>query len=266
MNGEEVLKEGLYRILNNSIYRYRNFERGLEMIKHLELYLSNPSEFNDPLDCYEGLVEFKITKEFMREYIIKTIGKMNINSRKERRDMEKKALKKPQLLNLDFFFESQKKHFGICCFSWDNKSMPMWAHYADNHKGICIGFKNYMPTEKDLYAVYPVDYVTEIKKYQFTTFEDEKYWRKWLLTKSAAWEYEKEVRLISKSYNGILKFSKEIISEIYLGLSVSEENQSKLIKLLAEQEFPQDLKLYKMTIDKDTFSLLPQELNWRNLT
>ena len=262
MNTNEILDKGLYRLLNSNIYRYRNFQQGLEMIEKLELYLSNPIGFNDPFDCYEGLVDFKVTKEFEREYLTKTIGKMGVIQREQRRKVEKQTLKNPQLLRIEEFFESQKKQFGICCFSWDNKSIVMWAHYADNHKGICIGIKNLNPVQEGLYGIYSVNYVSEIKKYQFTSFDDEKYWEHWLLTKSSAWEYEKEVRLISKSYNGKLKFPKEAITEIYLGLLVSKENENKVIESLVMHNFTKDIKLYRMTIDKKTFSLLPKELNW----
>ncbi|WP_277638473.1 DUF2971 domain-containing protein [Bacteroides graminisolvens] len=234
------------------------------MIEKLELYLSSPDNFNDPFDCYEGLVGFKITKKFVEEYVTKAFATRKMGSREQRKRFEKQLIKDPRSLGIDInaFFENYKKKFGICCFSWDNKNPVMWAHYADNHKGICVGLKNLYPVQEKLYGIYPVDYLSKMEQYQFTSFEDEKYWRQWLLTKSISWEYEQEVRLISKSYNGKLKFPKEAINEIYLGLLTSKEDEKRVIKLLVSHNFPSDVKLYKMIVDKKAFSLQPKELKW----
>jgi hypothetical protein len=32
------------------------------------------------------------------------------------------------------------RRFGVLCFSEDKANVPQWAHYADRHKGICLGF------------------------------------------------------------------------------------------------------------------------------
>src|SRR5690606_9045400 len=32
------------------------------------------------------------------------------------------------------------KHFGVHSFAGDAKSIPMWSHYAGNHRGICYVF------------------------------------------------------------------------------------------------------------------------------
>jgi hypothetical protein len=263
MDTADLLRQGLYKLSKNNIYRYRDFQRGIEMLDKQELYLSSPEGFNDPFDCYEGLIKFKMTKEFMRNYITKNAALTRKSSREQRRRIEKQYLENPQSLNIEGFFKSQRKQFGVCCFSWDYKSIVMWAHYADNHGGICLGFKNLYPVQEGLYGIYPVDYVSEIEQYQFTSYEDTKYWQHWLCTKSIVWNYEQEVRIISKSYNGKLKFPKEAISEIFLGLSTLEEDEQKIIDLLVTHNYPKDIKLYKMAIDKKTFSLLPIERQWK---
>lgn len=260
---DEMLQEGLYRILKNTIYRYRNFEKGLEMIDSQELFLSKPENFNDPFDCYEGLVNFKMTKGFMREYITKYVAKMGITTREQRRRIESQLLKNPSSLKLEDFFKSQKQQFGVCCFSWSYKNIVLWGNYADSHKGICLGFRNLKPVETGLYGIYPVNYVSEINQYEFSSFEDDKYWEHWLCTKSEDWKYEDEVRLISKTYNGKLKFPKEALAEIFLGLSTSEEQEKKTISSLIKNGYASNTKLFKMTIDKKTFSLQPREIKWK---
>lgn len=260
---DEMLQDGLYRLLKNNIYRYRNFERGLEMINNQELFLSKPDDFNDPLDCYEGLVNFKMTKEFTREHITKYVAKMGITTREQRRRIESQLLKDPKSLKLEDFFKSQKQQFGVCCFSWSLKNIVLWGNYADNHKGLCLGFRNLKPVETGLYGIYPVNYVSEINQYEFSSLEDNKYWEHWLCTKYKDWKYEDEVRLISKTYNGKLKFPKEALTEIYLGLSTSEELEKETISSLIKNNYSSNTKLFKMTIDKKMFSLQPIELKWK---
>ena len=36
---------------------------------------------------------------------------------------------------------NESRYPKICCFSTDEKSILMWSHYADYHKGICLRFR-----------------------------------------------------------------------------------------------------------------------------
>ncbi len=40
-----------------NLYKYTTYETGLEIIRKQTLRFSKPSKFNDPLDCYDGLIE-----------------------------------------------------------------------------------------------------------------------------------------------------------------------------------------------------------------
>ena len=43
----------------------------------------------------------------------------------------------------ELFYESKQvssKEFGILCFSASYHNPALWAHYADSHKGLCLGF------------------------------------------------------------------------------------------------------------------------------
>lgn len=260
---DEMLQDGLYRLLENNIYRYRKFERGLEMIDKQELFLAKPSSLNDPFDCYEGLIKFKMTKEFV-EKEMRPIMKSKGITRAVRKRMELDILQNRNSTIYDEYFKSYKDNFGVCCFSWKCDNIVLWANYTDNHTGICLGFKGLSPVQAGLYGIYPVYYTPDIKKYTFTSFEDERYWQHWLTTKAKDWEYENEVRLISKSHNGILKFSKENLTEIFLGLYITEENKKKVIDSLIRNNYSHDTKVYRMAIDKKSFSLRWIEIKWRN--
>lgn len=86
------------------------------------------------------------------------------------------------------------QQFGILCFSEGWHSPAQWAHYANNHKGICLELS---VSDDD---VEKVDYVQErinVSEVDFTT----KFTRKILLTKYDHWSYESEYRSVRELKN-----------------------------------------------------------------
>lgn len=97
-------------------------------------------------------------------------------------------------LKLRAYMEEASKRFGLICFSDNWKSPVMWAHYANKHKGVCLGFD----IHKDYLA--PVQYVEArilhrldkeallISPHQFID--------QMLYHKAREWSYEQEMRAI----------------------------------------------------------------------
>lgn len=87
--------------------------------------------------------------------------------------------------------ERLAREFGLLCFSRSWKSPVLWSHYADKHKGICLGFaaddvvQVTYTTTRPHFAGSPAD-ITD-------TFAHE-----WLCTKFEGWKYEDEVRAIAR--------------------------------------------------------------------
>jgi hypothetical protein len=78
------------------------------------------------------------------------------------------------------------RRFGMICFSkrWHNPLL--WSHYADKHRGICLGF------EIDERGLKPIQYVTERPTLKIPpTTEDAD---QLLFTKFKDWQYEEEWR------------------------------------------------------------------------
>jgi len=83
--------------------------------------------------------------------------------------------------------ETLSKSKGLLCFSKNWQNPVLWGHYANKHRGICLGFD--MP----LIPPTKVDYVkTRFPKAQVL---DEAFMKKLLLTKFIHWEYEEEYRV-----------------------------------------------------------------------
>ena len=81
------------------------------------------------------------------------------------------------------------RKFGILCFSkiWSNP--VQWAHYANNHKGICVELE--LSNKEDAREV---KYYSERLKSNLII--DQSFPSKLLLSKFKHWEYEKEYRTI----------------------------------------------------------------------
>jgi hypothetical protein len=78
------------------------------------------------------------------------------------------------------------KRFGMLCFSSDKSNPLLWSHYADRHKGICLGFR-----VRDA-LVAPIKYVEARTELRPPLTEN--CVRELLFTKYSGWEYEKEWR------------------------------------------------------------------------
>ena len=85
---------------------------------------------------------------------------------------------------------------GVLCFSrtWDNP--VLWSHYADKHRGICLGFD--VPDELLLKVRYVSERLPSNALTEGTVQDREEFMKQLLGTKFAHWKYESEVRIFVK--------------------------------------------------------------------
>ena len=90
-------------------------------------------------------------------------------------------------------FDRWRKHkaatLGLLCFSKSWRNPVLWSHYADEHKGICLGFD--VPQS----CLYEVKYVPERLQFE-QLVPDEGQLQQLLRTKFKDWGYEAEYRHI----------------------------------------------------------------------
>lgn len=219
-----------------------------DLLQEGKLYFSSPKNFNDPFD---GVIEYdeKVTPED-----IKLLGRrIGVDPKKVqnliniyRRDPDKfHDIVRQQNVKLQ-----NDNKLRILCLSDTELSPLLWAHYAAQHTGICIGFRTYKLDEKaygiklktdcidsslldpcfpDMMIPFPVKYTEEVAhKYHFGKGNAEEL-KKSFLYKSVEWSYEKEVRVVAID-SALLRNPIEIdvngIEEIIFGIRAS----SKLIE------------------------------------
>jgi hypothetical protein len=102
------------------LYRFLSAEFALKSLKERQIKISEIHDLNDP---YE-LIPFDLSDPEKRSILEKTRDELNPSR-------------------------------GLVCFSAEYSNPVLWAHYAEKHRGLCLGFD--VPEE---YAV-RVKYITE---------------------------------------------------------------------------------------------------------
>lgn len=94
------------------------------------------------------------------------------------------------------------KHFGVLCFSRSWRNPLLWSHYANKHRGICLGFD---VSKSQLREIKYVSGRPKIKPNHYLKSSEGRHETAvdLLITKFADWEYEDEIRMILKLKNTV---------------------------------------------------------------
>ncbi len=179
----------------NTYYKYTKYF-GLDSIANCYLRLSTPATLNDPFEAeINEIVESNITSALEKDPIFHNGFRQGMNP-----ELIKKVISNSITNTIN--------DFGIVALSETPRNLLMWAHYANEHQGICIGFKKDMFNKKhdavdpiiESYIPLKVNYdnirpqvienivnARDVKRHHI---------RQQLLTKSNDWIYEKEHRCI----------------------------------------------------------------------
>lgn len=235
------------------LYKYVDTATAKLILGNQTLRFTPPKEFNDPFELHKDLLIMGTNPKVISQLIKKHAPNL---SRAQRRLYARPADKHSQILAHNTAMSKQKDTLGIFCACQNNDSTLMWSHYADKHKGVCIGLKLPSIDPKQMLFTLHVDYTNEIKGLQYFNklgAADDIAFLKWATTKAKCWEYEKEVRSVHFLKNGLIDFSKETLFEIYYGLLTPQNEIKEIEEIISEKGF--ELKSYKMKETKHSFFL-----------
>lgn len=140
------------------VYHFVNEEYGLEDLQRKRLKVATIQDLNDPFE----LLGTELSNEMVRRAF--------------------KVMK-----------EELSREKGLLCFSRDWHNPVQWSHYADKHRGFCLGFD--VPKEKLGEVSYSGKRLAaDIDKLRFAHQIDPKIIAEIFFTKYAHWKYENEVR------------------------------------------------------------------------
>jgi hypothetical protein len=145
---------------------------------------------------------------------------------------------------------------GVLSLSKTWRSVLMWSHYANHHRGICIEFDTTDVSHPNLGEV---DYsssrrikTTDLFSWKINGSEEcaMRVFNTYFLTKAGPWKYEKEWRDIAIRRG--VKESPFQVSAVYFGINCDESVIHSVVKLLDQD---QHVNLYSISPEENNFGL-----------
>lgn len=224
------------------------------------MWYSAPCNFNDVFDCDMSMDEEGIFQSILQMYPDK-------RGIREGSPIWRDLLKtcRQQIRTFQSSYDILKSRMGISCLSESDDSLLMWAHYANNHCGICVEYElleinrqlGFSPVpiiySDDRVCVHTLDPNTLEKDIQGIFIES-------LTSKSPEWSYEKEWRIIrddgacgnkwdAEKKGALLEMIRP--SSIILGCMAKPEFEKAVREHCEECR----INLYKMKKDKGRYRL-----------
>lgn len=178
-----------------------------------------------------------------------------------------------------------KKLLSVACFTNDINNLPLWAHYANNHKGFCVEYtlgddndkicfknnKSYpLPNDKD--SIFPISYgIKRVNAHKVALnymnsifrdsgrpiFKDDRSQISYAMQmyllgtlKHKTWRYENEYRLLwlENTENGTGKLFDMNPSGIYIGLNCCSQHKEELNSIAKQIK----CSIFEAFIDRNT--------------
>jgi hypothetical protein len=294
------------------LFKYRNLSEYTEkLFSEKSVWLSNAAGLNDPFECnIQEIAKDWITKQVQigKEHQLKGLylaRKMSLadgstffgvnkhetnkffKKLEKKRDLESKynfyrSFRKeatgyypPNPLDMFKGFDKQLNNVGIFSLSEDSENQLLWAHYAQDSTGICLGFdveensklsdpKHCLKVNySDILPAFNRDgFLTEAEFYidemgmatskSKISFEDPTF-KLAISTKPSIWKYEKEWRYVEE-ISGKFPFP-STLNQIVFGLRCSKESREKY-RGLAEKYLENPVHFYEIVAEKNKNSIL----------
>lgn len=232
-----------------TLYHWQPFDekRLRPLLEHNLLYCSSPRDFNDPWDC----------KPFFNTDILSDLGERSVHTAWAVDLCRRKTnMSGVDIANMIFFLEHDvdkateiiqnlsneltdtiaEKH-RVYCLGTEIQNQLMWSHYADRHRGICL---QYDLRNEVMCVAQKCEYTSTFPLTK--AYDDvEDVGLQMLLTKSAAWTYENEYRLITTesifatdshlliSTNGFLTLPEGALKAIIVGCEGDFDNIQQFV-------------------------------------
>lgn len=211
-----------YYVQPHRLYRYRPFEnldRELKAIKEGYLYCARYEDMNDPM---EGLFA---SGHLLREH--------------KRFPEIREAI------------VGAKSRIGICSFSEVYDHELMWAHYASQFAGFCVGYSlsRLMKNLADGITFVRMSYSEKVPTVHRPHMEIDSMAKIALSNKNYRWLHEREWRMFATP--GEARYGNTLcVTRVYLGSRMEQQARERV----KDELLPLRIKVSEMTIDKYSIS------------
>jgi len=204
-------------------------------------YFASPSSFNDPFDCRPNFT-LDGTEVAVRNYLRGMWARQARHMPEAERHAEVEAIlgdpaRDPRIPENNRLFAAAydsmvTAQVGVLCLSEVYDDILMWSHYADCHRGICLIYE----TNYEFFAhAQPVIYQQVRPRVNPIAQTTEESLDNAIFTKSSAWAYEKEWRILHYQQGVGERQSPPIaLKTIVLGVALSG-NDRKLVETWARE-------------------------------
>lgn len=257
--------ENMFDLLPKTFYKYRDWYNDYHkmILTENQIYFSSQNGFNDPFDAsipfrYD---EAEMTSENIFKKFYET-GREMMPHLSESELIQKCYEQQHSGIfengeywknHYDKYVENINRNFGIYTLTTKNSNLLMWSHYANSHKGFCVGFNTEKLFKLVMGTIGPVIY-DNVMPFVPMFEEGLEGITRLLNTKSKDWKYEDEYRMVkSFAANKTFTFEENIINEVIIGLNMNENSKDE-IKELVKTKFP-ETKLFEATKDLNEFKL-----------
>lgn len=221
--------------LNMKFYKYVKVSDCIKILSEGTLWYSKPEKFNDPFDCYPYFPSNGKDKFFK-----KLRDKFALEQKTQSKVLRKNFSLMSHTGVGGIIHKLVSNNLTVTCFSKDHLSVPMWAHYADEHQGCAVEFQyssevisKISQSTPDLPIIIPFDVDYTDERPTLYNKNGEVNGLTIALSKSTQWSYEKELRALG-SKEGIQHFSRVQISKVFTGVRISNENKSAIRKAITD--------------------------------
>lgn len=278
------------------LYKYKSFSvDSLDLLVSDKLYFANPSSFNDPLDCNpsikDNINDVDVLKRIVKKLVIdntkmelmEAASKIKYNGPKTLAKIESLGEREAaQILSgiddyllifddditfvINDILDHIKKNLmanytsGVLSLAQNYDCPLMWSHYADEHKGFCIGYDVSDNEHCDIHALnYEGSrFITTQQIYEMLFGSSESIRKSAkkaidevvLLSKAPQWSYEQEHRVILEQG---LRDNPFRLSDVTFGLRFKDSAKFSVMKALSGRAG--DLEFYEMVLNDDSFEL-----------
>ena len=236
------------------LYHYQRFDcsRLEEFLRTSSIFLSDASRFNDPWDCkpyfdftrlddpvfYERQVQWfdRVARKNTAYLSEEEFRRRAARLRSDRPFLER------MIHDMATVSDAMQQQYRLYCLTTISTSTVMWSHYAQNHTGICLGFRccNHVfgsAIRVEYLETFPlIDLADDSMEASLLPF----------LAKSADWSYEDEYRLIAQeeaemtaddtliTRNNVLPIPEGALACIILGCQMVESERQVVRRLIQE--------------------------------
>lgn len=236
------------------LYHWQGFneERLRSALASRTLYCSSPSAFNDPWDCKPHfnteLLADSMENEKHVQWAVDLCRRKTTMSVADIENMRRtlltdRARATALIVKIsEEIFPEINQRYRVYCLGPDVGNLLMWAHYANDHKGICLEFSL---RNEVMCCALRCRYLREfplMKAYSQTDDDN----LLLLLAKAEAWAYEKEYRLVAQERsvaipgggtlmtdNGLLQLGDGALTAVIVGCQGDFEKVRALVQATA---------------------------------